>query len=186
MKSIQKLITHLQAASVLFMAGCASQPAGVNDVVAAARRDLQRQLEQSLAPVRALASAQRHAANATFDLILNAAAQNFRHREGMALDSPLSDERDAIVDSIARKNLSEILAEVARTEDTLTRGVQGDFEHRCDLAERLARELDDEVAVRHLLESLKSLEDAPPIPEVDQVEDSFKNAVIRQTGYVGG
>jgi len=130
--------------AALLGAGCASSPP-----------------DAEIALVHALASAQRDTANAWWDLILNAAAQNFRQGHGLALDAPLTDEQHDEVNAITEKNLAQILAHVDESETALIEAIGREVPNRAQQPERLVR-------------------------EVEQVERSFKEALVRQTGYVAG
>jgi hypothetical protein len=117
--------------------------------------------DAEVALTHALARAQRDAANASWDSILNAAAQRYRQGHGLALDAPLTDEQHDAVNAIAHENLARILAHVDGSETALIEAIGVDDSHRAQRHERLVR-------------------------EVEQAERSFKEAVLRQTGYVVG
>src|SRR5688572_3029078 len=108
MKDLGRVLPKLAMGVVAILPGCPSPPS-TDQLVLRARTTVEHQESEAITLVRALASAQREAATASFDFILNAAAQNFRTGKGMPLDSPLSDEDHARVLETAHKNMQEIL-----------------------------------------------------------------------------
>src|SRR5262245_5665456 len=125
----------------LLGAGCASSAPESAELLERVRASVEHQECEAITLVHALASAQRDAANASWDFILNAAAQNFRTYNGMSLDAELSEEQRAAVNSIARQNLSTILKHVAKTEATLIEALGFDYECRGQLLESLVRDV---------------------------------------------
>ena len=185
MKLIRFVSASLTAFAVTLGIGCRSVSPGAEELVKRARMLVDHQECEALMLVRALASAQRDAAKASWDLILNAAAQNFRFRTGAELDSFLSDEDRATVHGIARKNLAAILEHVSETEADLIEAIGFDYDRRSRLLENLVGSIDDDCVRREVLKALERLDDARRRADVDQVEHSFKKVVERQTGYVG-
>jgi antitoxin component of MazEF toxin-antitoxin module len=163
--------------------GCSSTRPDVQDIVGKARAVVGRQEADAETLVHALASAQRAVANASWDPIVNAAAQNLRMAKGAALDSPLSADDHALVEETARKNLATLLDQISETEARLLQAMKTDYAMRADLLENLARNAKDSATLDGALKALEAL-DLHRI-EFDQVDNFFKTAVMKQTGYVG-
>jgi hypothetical protein len=176
------LIAAVATAAVF---GCSSRPTGKVDLVDRARESVERQECEAITLARALASAQRDAANASWDLILNAAAQNFRTREGLPLDAPLSDADHKVAIAIAHENLKTVLDHVSRAEEELVEAIEFDYQRRSQLLQKLVGTIQDETGQREILEALERLDDARRRADVDHIDHSFKKAIERQVGYVG-